>query len=159
MYNTILNEASNSEKYNGELSRFVSSNTAEMLNCYIEDIEDTDFNLKFLLPEAYVDSHSRSDCLKVLKTIRDRMQSSVFYDSLTPLWEYARHNPIEAWIELERSLDIDLHKSAPDYLKELIKQEAQEPEYVISVIEDLGEYAEVFLEDWDFEPENLRGFV
>lgn len=66
MYNTVLNEASYSDKFNNELSRFVSANTAEMLTCYIESIEDTDFNLKFLFPEAYVDSHSRSECLRVV---------------------------------------------------------------------------------------------
>lgn len=94
MYNTILNDASYSDKYNDKLSRFVSSNIAEMLTCYIED---TDFNLKFLFPEVYVHSHSRSDCLKVLKTNR-RIQSFVFYDSLTPLQEYVLYNTTEAWI-------------------------------------------------------------
>lgn len=50
MYKTILNDASYSDKYNDELSRFISSNIAEMLNSYIEIIEDADFNLEFLLP-------------------------------------------------------------------------------------------------------------
>jgi len=159
MYQINLTDASYSDKYNDELSRFVSSNAVEMLNCYMEIIEDSDFNLKFLFPEAYVDNHSQSECLKVLKTLRDRMQSSVFYDSLSPLQEYVLYNTIEGWIDLERSLDIDLHRTAPDYLKALIKAEDQEPEYVLSVIEDLGEYADIFFKDTDFDSESLRGFV
>lgn len=156
MYQINLNDASYSDKYNEELSRFVSSNTVEMLEYHMEDPGP---DLDNLFPEVYVDSHSRLECLKVLKTLRDRMQSFVFYDSLTPLQEYVLYNTIGSWIEMERCQGFDLHRTAPDYLRALIKAEAQEPEYVLSVIEDLGEYTDIFFEDTDFDSESLRGFV
>lgn len=87
------------------------------------------------------------------------MQSFVFYDTLTPLQEYVLYYTIEEWIDLARDIDIDLHKPAPEYLKGLIKAEDQEPESVLSIIEDLGVYADVFLEDMDFDSESLRGLV
>lgn len=41
----------------------------------------------------------------------------------------------------------------------MIKEESQEPKYVLSVIEDLGEYSELYFEDMDFDSESLRGLV
>lgn len=75
MYKTFLYDSSYSDIYNDEISRFISSNTVEILNYYMDDFEDTD--LEVLFPEAYVESHSKSECFKVLKTIRDRMNSYV----------------------------------------------------------------------------------
>lgn len=57
---------------------------------------------------------------------------------------------------MERSLDNGLHKTAPDYLKQLINEEAQEPDYVISTIENISEYVDVFLEKWNFEYRSFK---
>lgn len=160
MYKTTLYEASYSDKLNREISRFVSSNTVEILTYLLDLFEDSGLNLKFYFSESYVDSHSRSECLQILKVLRDRMQSSELYDGFTPLQQYILYNSIEGWIEEQEDINPDgLHKSAPKELKVWIKNEAEEPDFIISRIEDVSDYLGVFFDDTDFLEDDIRGFV
>ena len=66
-----------SDTLNEGLCDFVSSNTAEIVQMEIDLVEDSDCNLEFIFPRAFLKSHRREECCEVLRAIRDRLSSLV----------------------------------------------------------------------------------
>lgn len=109
---------------NYTMSEFVSFNLADIVDCFLE-LADDGYNLNNILPEAYVESHELSECYAVLKGIKARLQSSMMYSEIKPLYRYALYYMIDSWIEFHESFSegeslCGIHYNLPDGLKYLI---------------------------------------
>lgn len=162
MYKLTICDDYYSDALNTELCRFVSSNTADLIQMQLDFIEDTDYNLEYIFPSAYVTSHRREECFTILRTIRDRLKSNVMYQEFTPLQQYVLYNVIESWIQYYQDtpeMAYQIQYKLSDYLKKLIQEETEEPDYIIECVLDIQEYSGLFFEDTDFDEESMRGFV
>lgn len=147
------------------MSEFVSSIVADIVTCYLDFVDDG-FDLNFILPEAYVETHDPSECYAVLRGIKARLQSSVMYREIKPLYQYAIFYMIYSWIRFyesypEEEAPCEIHYIIPDGLKDLITTEldSEEASLVIQSLEDLREYNTILFEDYDFDEEMTRSLA
>lgn len=151
-----------SDTLNEGLCDFVSSNTAEIVQMEIDLVEDSDCNLEFIFPRAFLKSHRREECCEVLRAIRDRLRAVVIYNDVKPLYQYVLYNIIGGWIEFYETTPEatdQINYKLPEKLKELIRKEIEEADFVIKCAEDIHEYIGMFFEDIDFMEDNIRALV
>lgn len=154
-----------SDELNREISRFVCANVAKLIRIKMDIIDDCpDYDFRWLLPESYVDGHSREECYKVLKTVYDRIRSSVIYEEFIPLQQYALCEMIEEAIEYYEDVPEaadQVNYVLPEWIHDKLKEECDEDlvDYVIDSLTDLHNYVSLFFEDFDFDEESIRGIV